>query len=191
LGEISKAVKDPSVKGAFMQDLERYIRTIKDFPKPGIGFKDITTLLKEPKAFAAAVDLMYEHFRAKRAQKVVGIESRGFIFGAPLALRLDAGFVPARKPKKLPAATLREEYQLEYGTDAVEIHLDAVSKGEKVIVVDDLLATGGTASATARLVEKLGGELLGIAFLIELDFLKGRQKLQKYNVFSLIHVEEE
>jgi adenine phosphoribosyltransferase len=174
-----------------MQDLERHIRTIKDFPKPGIGFKDITTLLKEPQAFAAAIDLMVEHYRDKKIQKVVGIESRGFIFGAPLALRLNAGFVPARKPKKLPAATLREEYQLEYGTDAVEIHVDAISKGEKVLIVDDLLATGGTASATGRLVGKLGGELLGFVFLIELDFLQGRKKLQDVEVFSLIHVKEE
>ncbi|MDZ7344465.1 MAG: adenine phosphoribosyltransferase [candidate division KSB1 bacterium] len=174
-----------------MIDLEKHIRTIKDFPKPGIGFKDITTLLKEPQAFATATNLMAEHFRDKKIQKVVGIESRGFILGAPLALRLGAGFVPARKPKKLPAPTLREEYQLEYGTDAIEIHLDAISKGERVIVVDDLLATGGTASATAKLVGKLGGELLGFAFLIELDFLKGREKLHDVEVFSLIHIHEE
>jgi adenine phosphoribosyltransferase len=174
-----------------MVELAQYIRTIKDFPKPGIGFKDITTLLKEPKAFAAAVDQMAAHYLDKQVQKVVAIESRGFIFGAPLALRLGAGFVPARKPKKLPAATLREEYQLEYGTDAVEMHLDAIAKGERVIVVDDLLATGGTASATGRLVKKLGGELLGFAFLIELDFLHGRQKLQGHEVLTLIHVSEE
>ncbi|MDZ7289138.1 MAG: adenine phosphoribosyltransferase [candidate division KSB1 bacterium] len=174
-----------------MQELERYIRTVKDFPKPGIGFKDITTLLKEPKAFAAAVDSLYAHFRDKQVHKVVAIESRGFIFGAPLALQLGVGFVPARKPKKLPAATVREEYQLEYGTDAVEIHVDAISTGERVVVIDDLLATGGTAAATGRLVERLGGTLLGFAFLIELDFLQGRKKLEGYEVLSLIHVLEE
>jgi len=174
-----------------MQELERYIRTVQDFPKPGIGFKDITTLLKEPQAFAQVIDLMTVQFQDKKIQKVVGIESRGFIFGAPLALRLGAGYVPARKPKKLPAATVREEYALEYGTDALEMHVDAISKGERVIVVDDLLATGGTARAVGRLVEKLGGELLGFAFLIELDFLRGREKLAGHDVLSLIHVETE
>lgn len=174
-----------------MQELERYIRTVKDFPKPGIGFKDITTLLKEPQVFAQVIDLLTAHYQNKKVQKVVGIESRGFIFGAPLALRLNAGFVPARKPKKLPAATVREEYALEYGTDAIEMHADAIAKGERVIVVDDLLATGGTARAAGRLVEKLGGELLGFAFLIELDFLHGREKLTGYEVLSFIHVESE
>ncbi len=174
-----------------MQELERHIRTIKDFPKPGIGFKDITTLLKEPRVFAQAVDFMAAHFRSRQVQKVLGIESRGFIFGAPLALQLGAGFVPARKPKKLPAAVLREEYALEYGTDAIEIHVDAIAQGERVIVIDDLLATGGTASAAGRLVEKSGGRLLGFAFLIELDFLHGRQKLAGYDILSLIHVQSE
>jgi adenine phosphoribosyltransferase len=174
-----------------MQELERYIRTVKDFPKPGIGFKDITTLLKEPKAFAQVIDLLTAHYQNKKIQKVVGIESRGFIFGAPLALRLNAGFVPARKPKKLPAATIREEYALEYGTDAIEMHTDAIDKGERVIVVDDLLATGGTARAAGRLVEKSGGELLGFAFLIELDFLRGREKLSGYEILSFVHVDSE
>ena len=174
-----------------MQDLERYIRTVKDFPKPGIGFKDITTLLKEPQAFAQVIDLLTAQYQNKRIQKVVGIESRGFIFGAPLALRLGAGFVPARKPKKLPAATVREEYALEYGTDALEMHADAIAKDERVLVIDDLLATGGTAAATGRLVEKLGGQLLGFAFLIELDFLRGREKLTGHDVLSLIHVDSE
>jgi adenine phosphoribosyltransferase len=174
-----------------MQELERYIRTVKDFPKPGIGFKDITTLLKEPQAFAQVIDLLAAHYQNKKIQKVVGIESRGFIFGAPLALRLNAGFVPARKPKKLPAAAIREEYALEYGTDAIEMHADAIAQGERVIVVDDLLATGGTAAAAGRLVEKLGGELLGFAFLIELDFLHGREKLSKPDILSLIHVAAE
>jgi len=174
-----------------MQELERYIRTVKDFPRPGIGFKDITTLLKEPDAFAQSIDLMAAHFQDKKIQKVVGIESRGFIFGAPLALRLNAGFVPVRKLKKLPAATIREEYALEYGADAIEMHTDAIAKDESVIIVDDLLATGGTAAAAGRLVEKLGGKLLGFAFLIELDFLRGREKLSAYDILSLIHVDSE
>jgi adenine phosphoribosyltransferase len=172
-------------------NLENYIRTIQDFPKPGIGFKDITTLLKEPAAFHEAIAQITGHFSKKGIQKVVAIESRGFIFGAPLALNLKAGFVPARKPKKLPAATMREEYQLEYGTDALEMHVDAIAKGEKVAIIDDLLATGGTAAAAARLVEKLGGQVAGVAFLIELDFLQGRRRLEKYDVHSLIHVAEE
>jgi len=174
-----------------MHELESYIRTVQDFPKPGIGFKDITTLLKEPQAFAQALDLLTAHFQSKKIQKVVGIESRGFIFGAPLALRLNAGFVPARKPKKLPAATIREEYALEYGVDALEMHMDAIAPGERVIVVDDLLATGGTAAAAGGLVKKLGGELLGFAFLIELDFLQGRKKLAPHEILSLIHVHGE
>lgn len=174
-----------------MQELERYIRTVQDFPKPGIGFKDITTLLKEPQAFAQVIDLMTTQFHDKKIQKVVGIESRGFIFGAPLALRLGAGYVPARKPKKLPAATIREEYALEYGTDALEMHVDAITPGERVVVVDDLLATGGTAAAAGRLVEKLGGTLHGFAFLIELDFLSGRKKLESHEIFTLIHVHAE
>ena len=174
-----------------MQELERYIRTVQDFPKPGIGFKDITTLLKEPQAFAQVIDLMTAQFRDKKIQKVVGIESRGFIFGAPLALGLGAGYVPARKPKKLPAATIREEYALEYGTDALEMHVDAITPGERVVVVDDLLATGGTAAAAGRLVQKLGGTLHGFAFLIELDFLSGRKKLYNHEIFTLIHVHAE
>ena len=174
-----------------MQELERYIRTVQDFPKPGIGFKDITTLLKEPQAFAQVIDLMTAQFRDKKIQKVVGIESRGFIFGAPLALGLGAGYVPARKPKKLPAATIREEYALEYGTDALEMHVDAITPGERVVVVDDLLATGGTAAAAGRLVQKLGGILHGFAFLIELDFLSGRKKLHNHEIFTLIHVQAE
>ena len=172
-------------------NLETHIRTIQDFPKPGIGFKDITTLLKEPAAFREVMARLTSHFSKKGIQKVVGIESRGFIFGAPLALNLQAGFVPARKPKKLPAATIREEYQLEYGTDALEMHADAIANGEKVAIIDDLLATGGTAAATARLVEKLGAQVAGLAFLIELDFLQGRRRLEKYEVHSLIHVSAE
>ncbi|NUO79274.1 adenine phosphoribosyltransferase [candidate division KSB1 bacterium] len=171
--------------------LEQYIRTIQDFPKPGIGFKDITTLLKEPQPFREVIEQFAAHFAGRKVQKIVGIESRGFIFGAPLALKLNAGFVPARKPKKLPAATVREEYQLEYGTDALEIHADAIQAGENVLVIDDLLATGGTAAATSRLVEKLGGKVAGLGFLIELDFLNGRRHLSRYEVHSLIHVASE
>lgn len=174
-----------------MTNLEQYIRNVQDFPKPGIGFKDITTLLKVPAAFEAVIDRFYTRFHGKHVHKVVGTESRGFIFAAPLALRLQAGFVPARKPGKLPAATVKEEYALEYGTDALEMHVDAISAGENVVVIDDLLATGGTAAATVRLVEKLGGKVIGVAFMIELDFLQGRKKLEGYEVFSLIHVASE
>lgn len=174
-----------------MKNLADYIRTVKDFPKPGIGFKDITTLLKEARAFELAVQELARHCQGKTIDKVVGIESRGFIFGAPLALRIAAGFVPARKPGKLPAPTVREQYALEYGTDAVEIHADAISPGERVIIVDDLLATGGTAAATARLIEKLGGKIISLAFLIELEFLQGRQKLSGYEVLSLIRYANE
>jgi adenine phosphoribosyltransferase len=174
-----------------MKDLIDYIRTINDFPKPGIGFKDITTLLKDAKAFEMAIQEMERRLKGKTIDKVVGIESRGFIFGAPLALRLGAGFVPARKPKKLPAKTVREEYALEYGADALEMHADAISNIESVVIVDDLLATGGTAAATTRLVEKLGGTIVGIGFLIELEFLQGRKKLGGYDVFSLIRYESE
>ncbi|MDZ7268279.1 MAG: adenine phosphoribosyltransferase [candidate division KSB1 bacterium] len=171
-----------------MSDLARYIRTVPDFPKPGIGFKDITTLLKEAQPFQMAITELAGCFAGQPVHKVVGIESRGFIFGAPLAWHLGAGFVPARKPGKLPAATVRAEYQLEYGTDALEMHLDAINKGENVLIIDDLLATGGTAAAAARLVEQLGGKVIGLGFLIELDFLNGRRQLAGYPVHALIHV---
>ena len=174
-----------------MTELEQFIRTVPDFPKPGIGFKDITTLLKEPQAFRLAVEQLQSYFDNKGIQKIVGIESRGFLFAAPLALQLNAGLVPARKPGKLPAETVKEEYQLEYGTDAIEIHVDAIAEGERVAIVDDLLATGGTAAATARLVEKPGGQIAGLAFLIELDFLNGRRNLENYELYSLIHVKSE
>jgi len=174
-----------------MANLADHIRTIQDFPKPGIGFKDITTLLKDARVFAQAIDELEQYCRGKSIQKVVGIEARGFIFGAPLALRLGAGFIPARKPKKLPAQTVREEYALEYGVDAVEMHVDAIAKGEHVIIIDDLLATGGTAAATARLVEKLGGKVTALAFLIELEFLQGRKKLSGHEVVSLVRYASE
>jgi len=158
-------------------DLKQIIRDVPDFPKPGIVFKDITTLLKNREALKEANRLLCEPYRNTSIDQVVGIESRGFIFGCAMALELGTGFVPIRKPGKLPAATEREEYTLEYGTDAIEIHRDAIQPGERVLIVDDLLATGGTAAAAIRLVEKLGGEVAGIAFLIELSFLKGREKL--------------
>ena len=168
-------------------DLKDSIRGIPDFPKPGILFRDITTLLKDPKALAEAIDQLEKQYKGKKIDAVIGIESRGFIFGVPLALRLGCGFIPVRKPGKLPAATECEEYSLEYGTDKLEIHKDAVSPGMKVLIVDDLLATGGTAAATCRLVRKIGGDVAGCAFAIELDDLNGRNNLKDVEAFSLIH----
>ena len=173
------------------QDLLGSIRSVPDFPKKGIVFRDITTLLKDRSAFASSIDMFYERYKSERIQKVVSVESRGFIFGSALAYRLNAGFVPVRKPKKLPAATIKEDYALEYGTDSLEIHNDAISKGERTIIVDDLLATGGTVEATAKLVKRLGGEIVGLAFLIELTFLKGRERLSGFDVFSIIRYESE
>ncbi|MCG3151691.1 MAG: Adenine phosphoribosyltransferase [bacterium] len=167
-------------------DLNDYIRNIPDFPKPGIMFKDITPLLASAQALDAAISQMEAHFRDQNVHTVVGIESRGFIFGAPLALRLGASFVPVRKPGKLPYTTERLEYALEYGTDALEIHVDAVLPGNPVVICDDLLATGGTVQATKQLVEKIGGKVIGCCFLIELGFLNGREKLGDTEVLSLI-----
>lgn len=174
-----------------MSDLEAYIRTVPDFPKKGIGFKDITTLLKNGAAFRRAVEIIAEKFADKRIDKIVGIESRGFIFGSALAYKWNVGFVPVRKPGKLPAATIKEEYELEYGIDGLEIHTDAVAQGEKILIVDDLLATGGTAAATAKLVERLSGDIQGLAFLIELTFLNGRDKLKQYETASFIQYHSE
>jgi adenine phosphoribosyltransferase len=174
-----------------MSELKTHIRNIPDFPKEGIGFKDITTLLKDPEAFKRSVDVMAEQYADKNIDKIVGIESRGFIFGAALAYKLGVGFIPVRKPGKLPADTLSEEYELEYGTDRIEIHRDAVSAGEDVLLVDDLLATGGTAEATVRLLEKLDARIQGVAFLIELTFLDGRRRLSSYPVTSIIQFESE
>src|SRR3990172_11038598 len=168
-----------------MEDLRAWIRDIPDFPKEGIVFKDITTLLKDRDAFARSIDLMVEHYDDKNIDQIIGIESRGFIFGSALAYELGTGFVPISKPKKLPAAIERVEYALEYGTDCVEIHRDALLPGQKVLIVDDLLATGGTAAATARLVERLDAKVAGLAFLIELSFLNGREKLKGYDIVSL------
>jgi adenine phosphoribosyltransferase len=172
-------------------DLRGLIRDVPDFPKPGIVFKDITTLTKDPEGLRAAVDAMAERYAGEAVDLVVGIESRGFVFGAAVAYKLGVGFVPARKPGKLPAQTVSAEYELEYGTDALEIHRDAIVPGQRVLIVDDLLATGGTAAAAAKLVGSLGGEIVGIAVLIDLAFLKGRDKLAGYEVFSLIEYDSE
>jgi adenine phosphoribosyltransferase len=171
-------------------DLASTIRSVPDFPVKGILFYDITTLLKNPEALKQSVDQLASRYRNTAIDLVVGVESRGFIYGTALAYKLGAGFVPVRKPGKLPAETLVESYELEYGTNSIEIHVDAIQKGQKVLVVDDLLATGGTAKATCNLVEKLGGEVVGVAFMIELNFLKGREKLEGYEVFSLLQYDE-
>jgi len=172
------------------EPLKHLVRTVPDFPKPGILFYDITTLLKDKAGFAQLIDALAAYYIDKKIDLVLGIEARGFIFGPALAYRLNAGFVPVRKPKKLPAPTARVSYDLEYGTDAVEIHLDAIEPGQRVIIVDDLLATGGTMQATVQLVQRLGGHIAGLAFVVELDFLKGRAKFPEYDVFSLLHYEE-
>ncbi|MGB9886116.1 MAG: adenine phosphoribosyltransferase [Moorellales bacterium] len=167
-------------------ELKERIRTIPDFPEKGVLFRDITTLLKDPAAFSATVDLLVDHYRPLGLDAVAAIESRGFIFGAPLAHRLGLSFIPVRKFGKLPAATARMEYELEYGREILEIHTDAVRVGLRTVVIDDLLATGGTSQATARLIESLGGVVVELAFVVELTYLKGRQKLEQYPVFSLI-----
>src|SRR5580698_8909441 len=172
------------------EPLKALVRTIPDFPKPGILFYDITTLLKDPKGFAALIDALAQYYIDKDIDLVLGIEARGFIFGPALAYRLNAGFVPVRKPGKLPAETLKVRYDLEYGSDSLEIHKDAIQPGQRVIIVDDLLATGGTMLATTSLVKQLGGEIVGITVAIELDFLKGREKFPELDVFSLIHYDE-
>jgi len=169
------------------EHLKSLIREVPDFPKKGILFYDITTLLKDRVGFATLIDALSEYYLAKKVDLVLGIEARGFIFGPALAYRLNAGFVPVRKPKKLPAETAKITYDLEYGTDTLEVHKDAVKHGQRVIIVDDLLATGGTAAATVQLVQLLGGEIAGLGFVVELDFLNGRHKLRNYDVFSLLH----
>jgi adenine phosphoribosyltransferase len=167
-------------------EIEAFIRAIPDFPIPGILFRDITPLLKDSQAFRSAIGLFVERFRGRGIEHVVGIESRGYIFGAPIAYEIGAGFIPVRKPGKLPHDTLTEEYALEYGTNSLEIHADALRPGERVLVVDDLLATGGTAAATGRLLERLGARLEAFAFLIELADLKGREKLGNAEVVSFV-----
>ena len=168
------------------EDLRAKIREIPDFPKPGILFYDITTLLKDPDAFRESVDLMLEPYKDDRVDLVVGMESRGFIFSAPMAYQLHAGLVPVRKLGKLPAETVTVEYALEYGSNTLEIHRDAISEGQRVLIIDDFLATGGTVGGTIELVERLHGEVVGLAFLVELDFLKGRERLQGRRVTSVI-----
>jgi adenine phosphoribosyltransferase len=171
-------------------DLKRLVREVPDFPKPGILFYDITTLLKDKVGLAKLVDHLGQRYIGRRVDLVLGIEARGFIFGPALAYRLNAGFVPVRKPKKLPAETARWTYELEYGSDTLEVHKDAIQPGQSVIIVDDLLATGGTAQATTKLVESLGGKVASLAFIIELDFLKGREKLAGHEVVSLLHYDK-
>ena len=170
-----------------MNDLKSLIREVPDFPKPGINFYDITTLLKDAGGLRQVISAMADHYRGTLINTIVGIESRGFIFAPAVACSLGTGFVPIRKPKKLPAETEYVEYALEYGTDRLEIHKDAILPGQQVLIIDDVLATGGTARAVAQLVEKLGGRVLGFGFVIELDFLNGRSKLEGHNVFSLLH----
>ncbi len=166
------------------------VRTVPDFPKQGILFYDITTVLKDKTGFAQLIDAFAAYYIEKKVDLVLGIEARGFIFGPALAYRLNAGFAPVRKPKKLPAPVARVSYELEYGSDTLELHLDAIKPGQRVVLVDDLLATGGTMEATIKLVEQLGGVIVGLAFAVELDFLKGREKFPQYDVFSLLHYDE-
>ena len=172
-------------------DLKQKIRSIPDFPKKGIVFRDITTLLADKDAFRAAVDEMTSHYKKKDIDLVLGAEARGFIFGALLAYNLGTGFIPVRKPGKLPYKTCQASYDLEYGKNVLQMHVDAVKKGDKVLIVDDLVATGGTAKAKAELVEKMGGEVVGFCFLIELEFLNPRKILKDYDVYSLIKYDSE
>lgn len=171
-------------------DLSDVIRAVPNFPVEGILFYDITTLLKNPAALRKTVDRLADQYQDKDIDLVAGMESRGFIFGTPLAYQLGVGFVPIRKPGKLPAEKISETYELEYGRNTLEIHLDAIEKGQKVLVVDDLLATGGTAKASCNLIEKLGGEVVSLAFIIELSFLNGREKLGGYDIFSIIQYDK-
>jgi len=173
-----------------MDDLKKLIREVKDYPKPGILFYDLTTLLKDKQGFHTLIDRLCGHFRDHEIDIVAGIEARGFIFAPALAYQLNAGFVPVRKPKKLPAKTTSISYALEYGTDSLEIHEDAIKPGQRVIICDDLLATGGTAAATAKLIQQLGGTVEGAAFAVELTFLNGRKKLNGLDVFSLIQYDK-
>jgi adenine phosphoribosyltransferase len=168
-------------------DLKKLIREIPDYPKPGILFYDITTLIKDRAGFARVVDYMTSPYLDQNVDLVLGMEARGFIFGPAMAYRLNAGFIPVRKPKKLPGEIISHTYDLEYGTDTLEIHKDAIQPGQRVLIVDDLLATGGTAEAAAKLAHKLGADICGLSFVVELDFLNGRNRLVPYEVFSLLH----
>lgn len=167
-------------------DLKNYITDVPDYPKPGIIFKDITTLWKNAQAFKESIKQMAAHYQDKKIDKIVAAEARGFIIGAPLACELNAGFVPVRKPKKLPRESITATYELEYGTDTLAVHKDAITKGENILIVDDLIATGGTCQAILELVKQLGGNVIGFAFQVELTFLKGAEKIKDYEVFSLI-----
>ena len=173
------------------EELKKYIRSIHDFPIKGVMFRDITTLLKEPDGINQTIEDLLKFAEGAEIDKIVGIESRGFIFGSLLAQRLGVGFIPARKPGKLPAETESQTYQLEYGEDSIEIHKDAINRGDKILIHDDLLATGGTAAATVKLVEKLGGEVVQLSFIIELTFLKGKDKLKGYDIKSIISYDSE
>jgi adenine phosphoribosyltransferase len=170
--------------------LKRLIREVPDFPKKDILFYDITTLLKDKRGLAALIDQLSSHYVNKNVDLVLGMEARGFIFAPALAYALNAGFVPVRKPGRLPAPTVKYDYALEYGTNTLEIHRDAIQKGQRVIIVDDLLATGGTAEATTKLATSLGADIVGLGFVVELDFLNGRDKLKRYDVFSLLHYDK-
>ena len=172
------------------ESIKSKIRTVPHWPKQGIMFRDITTLLKDAQGFKETIDLLYDRYKDKKIDKVIGIESRGFIFGAPLAYLLGCGFVPVRKPGKLPAECESEEYTLEYGKDKIEIHKDAIKKGEKILIVDDLIATAGTAKAARNLLKKLGAEIVECAFIIELVDLKGRDKLKGENIYSVVEFED-
>jgi adenine phosphoribosyltransferase len=183
--------KTASVKASVScEHWKKLIREVPDFPKKGILFYDITTLLKDKVGFATLIDALAEHYLGRDIDLVLGMEARGFIFGPALAYRLNAGFIPVRKPGKLPAATARYDYALEYGTNTLEIHKDAIQKGQRVIIVDDLLATGGTAEATCKLAESLGADIAGLGFVVELDFLNPREKLKQYDVYSLLHYDK-
>jgi adenine phosphoribosyltransferase len=173
-----------------MEDLKKLIREVPDFPKPGILFYDITTLLKDKCGFRAVIDALKDHYKDARPDTILGIEARGFIFAPALAYALGTGFVPIRKPKKLPAESVKVSYDLEYGSDSLEMHKDALDGGRRVLIVDDLLATGGTAAAAARMVQNVGGNVAGIGFVIELAFLNGRKKLDGFDVFSLLQYEK-
>ena len=173
-----------------MEALKKVIREVPDYPKKGILFYDITTLLQDSRALVQTVDVMCQRYIGQDIDAIVGIESRGFIFGTAMAYRLGIGFIPVRKPGKLPAKVIRESYSLEYGEDTVEMHEDAVGKGQRILIVDDLLATGGTASAVCNLVEKAGGDIVECCFVIELNFLKGREKLGPRKIFSLIQYDD-
>lgn len=173
------------------ESIKSKIRTVPHWPKQGIMFRDITTLIKDPEGLKETIDLLYNRYKDKKIDKVVGIEARGFIFGAPLAYLLHIGFIPVRKPGKLPAECVSEQYSLEYGTDKIEIHKDAIEKGDRILIVDDLIATAGTANAARKLVKKLGGTLVECAFIVELVDLKGRGKLIGENVYSVVAFEGE